>query len=97
MTLQDRREEEDDPSSGTPTRPTKETRKIPRDLYMLESSSSTLGSTEELSESIGEIKSMVKMLCEEVDKNERCLRELQQVHSRYKLLLLTFVIYPANF
>ena len=89
---QDRREEKDDPAEETPTRPTKETRKRPRDLDVLESSSSTLGSTEELSESISEIKSMVKMLCEKVDNNERCLRELQQVQSRYKLLLLTFVV-----
>ena len=47
-----------------------------------ESDQSESGVEGGINESISEIKSLVKMLCKKVDKNERCLNEIQQAHSR---------------
>lgn len=48
------------------------------DPFMAEKS----GSNQELVKSVAEIKSMIESLCDKVDKNEKCLRELQQSCSR---------------
>ena len=63
----------------TPKRPVTKKRKRCRELNSDEDSSTE---KKGLNESIGEIKTLVKMLCKKVDKNERCLRELQQIQAR---------------
>lgn len=67
--------------SETPMRPNKRNSCRPRELDS-DQSDAEEGTSESISESIGEIKSLVKMLCEKVDKNDKCLKELQQAQSR---------------
>lgn len=45
-----------------------------------------------LSDSIDELKTLVKTLCGKVDKNERCLKELQEAHARYEEAVDIFLI-----
>lgn len=62
----------------TPRRPITKKRRLCQGLDFDQSDEE---SSEGLSE-MGEIKTLLKLLCKKVDKNEKCLRELQQTQSR---------------